>query len=239
MPGAVLPRYFAALPDSITAAVFLVAWVAPNVPGPEQVNHLMDSMPIEFIVMHSSVFYAGLAAADGIARNRRLAMLTGLTALYSTFILGYALVDHSAWPVFAFAWLFASRFAHIWTQPVQNIHETKRMFVLWVVSGVAFTMGAWTTAVIPLPRLGMTAQFVASLHLSGSGVWIERPQTVLAFGVVYFAILAAAKYALSASAPQNEGAAQMPGGAADTPLESRLREIVGLIGKTVRGTRDG
>jgi hypothetical protein len=35
------------------------------------------------------------------------------------------------------------------------------------------------------------------MHLSGSGEWIQRPQTVLAFGFVYFAVQAWVKYGLS------------------------------------------
>jgi len=224
MPTAT-PRFFSALPDAITAAVFLVAWVAPGLPGPDYVNRLMMTMLIEFIVMHSSGFYAGIAAADDIARGRRLAMLTGLSTLYLLFIVGFALAFHSGWPIFAFAWLFASRFAHIWTHPVQEAAQTARMFKLWVLSGVTYVLGAWLTVVIPLPRLGMTPQFIASLHLSGSGEWIDRPHTVLAFGMLYFAVQAWAKYAMSGRAAD----------APATPLESRMRDISKLIGRTGTG----
>jgi hypothetical protein len=220
MPGAV-PRFFAALPDAITAALFLVAWVAPELPGPDDVSRLMMTMLIEFIVMHSSGFYAGIAAADSIARDRRLAMLAGLSGIYLLFMIGFSLACHSGWPIFAFAWLFGSRFAHLWTHPVQSAAETARMFKLWALSGVTYVMGAWLTAIIPLPRLGMTPQFVASLQLSGSGVWIDRPHTVLAFGMLYFAVQAWAKYAMSGRAPD----------AAATPLESRMRAISNLIGR--------
>ena len=37
------------------------------------------------------------------------------------------------------------------------------------------------------------------MHLPGSGEWIERPYTVLAFGTLYFAVQAWVKYALSGS----------------------------------------
>jgi hypothetical protein len=220
MPGAV-PRCFAALPDAMTAAVFLVAWIAPAVVGPDYVNRLMLTMLMEFVVMHSSGFYAGIAAADGIARGRRLAMLSGLSAIYLLFIVGFALAFHSGWPIFAFAWLFGSRFLHIWTQPSQGARETAWMFKLWVLSGVTYVLGAWLTAIIPLPRFGMTPQFVASLHLSGSGVWIDRPYCVLAFGMLYFAVQAWAKYLMSGRAAD----------APETPLESRMRDISNLISR--------
>jgi hypothetical protein len=202
----IVPRLFAALPDAITAAVFLIAWVAPTIPGPEYVTNLTLVMLIEFIVMHSSGFYAGIAASGELARGKRALMLTGLTGLYLTFIVAFALAFASTWPIFAFAWLFASRFIHIWTHPVQSADETARMLQLWAVSVVAYIFGALATVFLPLPRLGMTPQFVASMHLSGSGEWIDRPYTVLAFGLLYFAAQAWAKYALSGDASPRSGA---------------------------------
>ena len=197
-----LPRWFAALPDALTAALFLFAWIAPQIPGPERVNHLLDSMPIEFIVMHSSLIYAGISASTQMSRQRRVSLLAGMTLIYLGFPLGLALADGAAWPLFAFGWLFLSRFAHIWTHPLQSTQETARMGLLWVASALAYVFGAVLTAKLPLPRLGLSPAFVASLHLSGSGEWIERPWTALAFGTLYFALIAWTKYALAGSAGQ-------------------------------------
>jgi len=202
-----LPRWFAALPDALTAALFLVAWIAPQIPGPEQVNHLLDTMPIEFIVMHSSLIYAGISASTQMPRARRLSLLAGMTLIYLLFPLGFAIADGAAWPLFAFGWLFVSRFMHIWTHPLQSREETARMGLLWVASALAYVFGAAITAKLPLPRLGLTPEFVAGLHLTGSGEWIERPWTALAFGTLYFALLAWTKYGLSGNTPQTDAAA--------------------------------
>jgi len=76
------------------------------------------------------------------------------------------------------------------------------MFKLWAVSVAAYVLGAIITVVLPLPALGMTREFIASMQLTGGGEWNTRPQTVLAFGLLYFSIQAWAKYALSgATAP--------------------------------------
>ena len=195
-----LPRLFAALPDAITVGYFATTWVAPAISGPGAVTRLTEVMLMEFLVVHSSVFYALIAAAGDVARSKRLAWLAGLSGVYLLFVLGFSLADHSTWPLFAFAWLFISRFAHIWTRPVQSAIETSQMVKLWLLSVGAYLFGAFLTTVLPLPRFGMTAAFVASLHLDGSGEWDTRPHTVLAFGVLYFAIQAWAKYVMAGAA---------------------------------------
>src|SRR5262249_18305148 len=112
-----LPRLFAAVPDAITAALYLTAWIAPGSLGPEAVRNLMLTMLIESVVMHSSGFYAGIAAAGEIARGKRALILAGLTAFYFVFIIGFSIAFDSTWPLFAFGWLFVSRFMHLWTRP--------------------------------------------------------------------------------------------------------------------------
>jgi hypothetical protein len=197
-----LQRLLAALPDAITAAAFAVAWIAPATLGPEYVNRLTLIMLFEFIVVHSSGFYAGIVAATEVDRGRRVKLLMGLSALYLLFILAFTLAYQSIWPLLAFAWLFVSRFMQVWARRVTSTIEIGCMFKLWAVSVAAYVLGAMITVVLPLPALGMTREFIASMQLTGGGEWNTRPQTVLAFGLLYFSIQAWAKYALSgATAP--------------------------------------
>jgi len=192
-----VPRLFAATPDAITAAIFLTAWIAPMLPGPEAVKNLMLTMLIEFIVVHSSAFYAGISAMEDIGRVKRMLMLLGLAMFYMMFVVAFAFAFDSTWPIFAFGWLLLSRFAHLWTHPAPGSRETERMMITWSASCATYVLGALATVMLPLPALGITPAFVASMHLSGSGEWIERPQTVLAFGFLYCAVQAWVKYALA------------------------------------------
>lgn len=41
-----------------------------------------------------------------------------------------------------------------------------------------------------LPELGVTAGVQVELALPGSGLWIDEPQRVLAFGALYFGLTA-------------------------------------------------
>jgi hypothetical protein len=198
----VVPRVLAALPDAITAAVFLIAWIAPSIPGPGYVKNLMLTMLIEFIVMHSSAFYSGLAADSDDSRVKRTLWLLGLSAFYLGFVAAFAFAFDSTWPLFAFAWLFASRFVHLWAHPAESGAEAGRMMALWGASAFTYVIGAIATVVVPLPAFGITPDFIRSMHLPGSGEWIERPYTVLAFGTLYFSVQAWVKYALSGASDQ-------------------------------------
>ena len=75
--------------------------------------------------------------------------------------------------------------------------DSQRMVMLWVESGITYIFGAILSAEIALPALGMSPPFVASMHLSGSGAWVEHPQSVLAFGALYFAVQTWLKYGMA------------------------------------------
>jgi len=198
-PGTAVGRAFGALPDALTAATFALAWIAPAMLGPDYVACLSQILLIEFIVVHSSAFYAGIVGAPGIARGKRVALLAALSSLYVLFVLGFSLAYHSTWPILAFGWLLGSRFVQVWTRPVPDDAVIGRMVKLWAVSVAAYVLGAMATIMLPLPALGMTGEFVASMHQAGRGQWHDRPQSLLAFGLLYFAIQAWAKYSLGGS----------------------------------------
>ena len=75
----------------------------------------------------------------------------------------------------------------------KQLHDMYRALRQQVASALAYLGGAIFTAFVPLPSLGITPEVIENLHLTGSGLWIEQPWTVLAFGALYFALLAYAK----------------------------------------------
>jgi hypothetical protein len=192
----ILPRLFAGLPDALTCALFLLAWIAPGFVGATRVKDLMLTMLIEFIVMHSSAFYAGVAGMTA-PRATRLAAITGLSAFYLVFVLGFSYGFHSTWPIFAFGWLFVSRFLHLWTNNAGSDDRAQGMMSAWAVSAIAYIGGVFATIILPLPALGLTPAAIAALQIPHgmSGLWIDKPWTVMAFGALYFGVLAWTKFA--------------------------------------------
>ncbi len=194
--GNLFARSLAAAPDALSCAIFLTAWIDAPALGPEWVRNLMLTMLIEFIVMHSSAFYSTIAANPDASRVKRAALLTLLSAFYLIFIAGFSFAFHSTWPFFAFGWLFVSRFVNLWTHPNLTSQATIVMMTSWGASLVFYLVGVFATILIPIPQWSLTPAFVASMHLSGSGLWIDRPQTVIVFGAFYFGALAWFKYHL-------------------------------------------
>ncbi len=182
-------RTFAALPDALTCAMFVCAWISPLTLGYQRVRDLMLLMLIEFIVMHSGAFTAAIFGMDDLSRLKRALFLTGLTAFYMVFILAFSLAFDSAWPIWGFLWLFVSRFLQLVTSPAETGTKMQRMLGGWVMSAMIYLLGAVATAFLPLPSLGLTPEVIAGLHLSGGGLWIDQPWTVMAFGAFYFGVL--------------------------------------------------
>ena len=200
-------RLLAALPDALTSMLFLIGWIAPGFLGPGRVKDLMLTMLIEFVVMHSSGFYAAIASMSDVSRSKRLLAITALSAFYLVFVLGFSFGFHSTWPIWAFGWLFVSRFLHLWTTKSEPSENMQRMMTSWVISGMAYLGGVFATIFLPLPALGLTPTAIAALEIpqNMSGLWIEKPWTVIAFGALYFAILAWSKFQafqLAMSAPR-------------------------------------
>ena len=186
-------RAFNALPDAITCGTFLCAWIAPGLIGYDRVRDLMLLMLIEFVVMHSGAFSAVVLGAENVSRAKRALWLAGFTAFYSLFVLGFSFAFGSTWPIWGFLWLFVSRFLLLFTSRAQKEEKMQRMFLGWIVSALAYLCGVFATTLLPLPRLGITPQAVAAIHLPGSGMWVDKPWTVLAFGTLYFGVLSWAK----------------------------------------------
>ncbi len=191
----VLHRLFAALPDSISAVVFLAAWLFPLRWGNALVSNLLLVMLLEFIVVHSSGFL-GMTVLDGSAsRSRKVLAVLGFGVFYLCFVLAFAFIFQRTWAIWAFSWLLLSKLATIWFEP--STAESTRQQQLWALSAVCYVLGAFATTLLPLPRLGLTSEVVSQLGLPGSGLWVEQPHKVVAFGLLYFGLLAAAKWSMA------------------------------------------
>ena len=196
----ILSRATASIPDLITATFYFTAWVAPTLLGPQWVRSLLAAIVIEFLVMHASAFYGfGIAKRDD-RLARRAVILGVLTCAYLVPIGAIAIFMQTLAPVLSFIWLFTSRFAFILLNPATAAEETKRVQWLWVVSLATYFVGVILTNKLPLPALGLTADFVASLSISGHpNPQAQPPQLTIAFGLLYFVVQACAKFYFAGS----------------------------------------
>jgi hypothetical protein len=65
---------------------------------------------------------------------------------------------------------------------------------LWALSVAAYLFAVFMGVLLPLPRLGVSEAVVGQLGLAGSGLWVEKPHTVLCSGLLYFSVMAWSKW---------------------------------------------
>jgi len=58
----------------------------------------------------------------------------------------------------------------------------------WAAAVMFYLGGCFATILLPIPTLGITPAVVAAQHIPGGGLWVEHPEKVIAFGVIYFAL---------------------------------------------------
>ncbi len=190
-----LAAFAAALPDLLTAAAYLFAWVAPLHFGDGVVKTLMLMMLMEFLVVHSGGFIGLTVLSETASRGSKTMAIIGFGAFYLLFAGAFSLAFKSSWPILSFLWLLAAKFAQVWLAPLPRADEAQRQTTLWALSVVAYIGAVFVGVILPIPPLGITADIIPRLGLSGGGLWIDMPQTALASGALYFLALAWTKWA--------------------------------------------
>jgi hypothetical protein len=191
----VLSRGFAALPDALTACAYGFTWLFPLAWDDAAVKTLMVVMLLEFLVVHSGAFLGATVFDDRSSRAKRTLALLGFGSFYLLFALAFSLAFKAWWPFLTFVWLLLSRLALVWLAPVSHDEEKRRQIQLWGVSVAAYLGAVFAGVLVPWPALGVHAGVHAELGLSGSsGLWVEKPQTVLLSGMLYFAAMSWSKW---------------------------------------------
>lgn len=189
-----LPRKLGALPDAVSAGIFLALWLQPMHFGVHGVRNGMLVMLVEFILLHASAMLGSIVLAEGTARTTRIKGLLAFSLLYLVFIAAWCYTFRQWWPFAAFGVLLLAKAGFIidgGTTSAQRLHQLQSG---WAVSTMAYLAGAFMTVFVPLPRAGFVRVSHASLDLPGSGLWVEQPHTVMAFGTFYFGVLAIIKW---------------------------------------------
>lgn len=177
-----------AAPDLGLAAVFLVTWIRPNALGQTMVKHLVLVMLVEFLVIHSAGFMSG-AALGAASRPKRLLAILGLALFYSMFTGAFSLAFHTSWPFISFWVLVANRMLGVIVSPVEDLKGANVVMAGWALNVLAYLGCCFLTVMVPMPRFGISAEVVAAQHFSGGGLWIDQPQTAVAFGFFYFLVV--------------------------------------------------
>jgi len=220
LPPGCAKGLMAAAPDFVVAAAFLVTWLAPTTFGQEAVTYFMNVMLVEFFVVHATGSL-GAIAISGLSRSMRATMFSGLAVVYFFLVGAASTICGSVWPLVAFYGLMLAKLPTV-VFGMRQADGKKGTILWWPVMTVAYVMGAFVTAFLPLPRLGITAQVIKAQGFADEGgIWAEEPQRCIAFGFLYFAVLGVCALVLTVeSAYANEGNSQREAAPTDTEQEA-------------------
>lgn len=183
-------RLLSALPDALTAGCCLVVWIAPRALGDDAVKSVLLMLLMEFILIHATGFFTAIAAPTDAPKPGRVAKLCGLAMFYLLFVVAWAWIFRAWWPLAVFAWMLVGKVGWIYADPRGRAAEVAGQMTAWSFSVVAYIGAVFAGVVLPLPRLGLDAATVASLHLPASGLWIDHPHIAVASAVLYYTALA-------------------------------------------------
>ena len=177
-------RLISAAPDFALGATFLGVWLFPRAFDVSTVRYLTLTMLLEFIVIHSSAIMGGLAYSD-LSRVKRIAGIVGLGVFYSAFVAAFAVAFSAWWPFWAFWGLTLNRLSSAILGTAAG-EDRSVVTAGWVLSVATYLLGGLATTLLPIPRLGLSADLISSFAVPGGGLWVEEPHRMLAFGALYF-----------------------------------------------------
>ncbi len=188
-----LQALLAALPDAVTSAIFVTIWVSPFLFGIGAVKAAMLTMLVEFFLVHATGFYNGFGANTDWTRSHRWLALGGLTSFYVVMIGAFAWAMDAWWMLLAFGWLFVGKLSWLLKKPSDD--QTMQAMAAWAGMVVVYLFACFFTIFADLPYLGIKPELVATFGLdpTSEGVWESEPHRVVAFGALYFGVLALAK----------------------------------------------
>ena len=182
-------RILNALPDAITASLFLATWIAPRLFSPEQIVSVQAIMGMEFLVMHSGIIlYIATQAAPNKGVNTPLLLVI---PIYLLFALMLASGTHNIWLFWMFVWLQGNRLWAMSRLKVSESERAKTALGLSCIGMVFWMLCLMVSVVLPLPPFGLSRQVMESMQLTPFVP--KSPYALQMFGLLYFGLRAAFK----------------------------------------------
>ena len=184
--GSMAARLATALPDLGLGVGFLITWVAPLTFGQKAVSYFLLVMLLEFLIVHSAGFMGSVVFNKPLVPRIKVRTLAGLGVFYALFAVGFAVGFKAWWPLWTIALLTLNRMLIVLTGDIPVGRERILIRKGWAVATIFYLLFAFTTVFVPVPTFGITDAVIRLQEFTSSGLWIDEPQRVLAFGFLYF-----------------------------------------------------
>lgn len=198
------------LPDAMTSLWCLTVWLHPLAFGTESVKCVVLMLAMEFFLIHATGFFMCIPFMIRFRRRTRIVMLLGLCALYLLLVAYFARMFQAIWPYLTLIWMVAAKI--VWILRNRRTTPDEQVWIVgsWAVSVVAYLGAVGIGAALTVPYFGITPNLAATLHLPGHGEWIDEPHRAVASAAMYFAALAAFKWAYLAMRRRKQGSRRSP-----------------------------
>jgi len=209
-----------AAPCWVMTVLFIITWLKPmTFEEGRWVKLGVGIMVLEFILVHSGVFFAVFSqrwekSERPIGRMQRYGIILLLLCFYTLFAVAFSFAFNT-WTLFwIFLWVTASRLL----TPIFNPEEGSRLMLYRsFISVVLYIFSAFLSVLVIIPRAGLTGQVLDRVYPDrGSGIWEQDPQQALLAGMVYFGILGlwelAAPFLADKHKPRNQKPEDPPQG---------------------------
>ena len=176
------------LPDVLLSLTFLLAWIFPTLLGQEMVVSLVALVIVEFINIHSSAVMGSVIVGDS-SRLAKGLYLTFLCVVYSIGIEALASAYGVKWLLWAFWLMTGNRLLGILRNRALSSVEQDMLSILWSSQFGSYLVTGITTAFLPVPLLGLTAEVTRNLNHTVGGHELEEPHRMMAWGFLYFVVV--------------------------------------------------
>jgi hypothetical protein len=189
-------RFGAALPNLVTAAMFLWVWISPAGWREPLVPAMVLIVVLELLMLFATILFSQLTLGRNLSGRRRVLSFLGWGAFLAIFIIGPSWQFNSAWPAVTLGWLMFSHLLSVWTERGLSHYGRQMRIGAAALRAIWFVAAVLLTAVIPLPHGGVTHNigFYGVDVGRGGSAWGDEPHIALATGVLYFGVLALARY---------------------------------------------
>jgi hypothetical protein len=178
-----------ALPDAITAGLFLAIWINPHWFSLAQIQSAFAAIGMEILIAVVTIFL--FLASIGIkVQSKGLPVLKILMGVFLLCAAGFAR-SLGIWGFWMFVWLVGHRLWWLSRAGIRNEEMAKTVFGLACLSMIALML-CGIALVLPTPPLGYTAEAIRSMGLPV--VSEKQPHAVLPYAFLYYSVRAAAKF---------------------------------------------
>ena len=145
-------------------------------------------MLLEFINVHAAAFMGNTITSES-SRGMKAITITGLGVFYTLFVGAFALAFEQWWPMWAFWGLVVNRLLGVLLGKAPTGQEKSMVRTSWAIGMFCYVMLVFATVMLPVPSFGVTSEVIARQGFTASGLWIDEPYRMMAFGFLYFAAI--------------------------------------------------